>query len=265
MPNYYGTNIPKQQQEPQMSRLSGKTIFISGGTTGIGLATAKLFKSEGARVAVSGRNPDTLAAARKELGPDAIVIASDAAKLSDITTLVDKLKASFDKLDYVFVNAGIAKFLPFTDVTEELFDETINTNLKGAYFLIQKLLPLLPNGSAIVLNTSVADSKGLPTTSFYGASKAGLRALARTLAPELLPRGIRINAVSPGPITTPIYAKLGQSPEVQQVFAAQMTEANPMKRFGTPEEVAKAVLYLAQDATYSTGSELAVDGGFAQL
>src|SRR5262245_40712177 len=149
-----------------MSRLQGKTVFISGGTTGIGLATAKLFKAEGARVAVSGRNPDTLAAAKRELGEDTLVLASDTAKLTDIQALADKLKVAFGKLDYLFVNAGIAKFVPFEQATEELFDETISTNVKGAYFLIQKLLPILAPGSAIVLNTSAVVWKGLATTSF---------------------------------------------------------------------------------------------------
>jgi len=248
-----------------MARLSGKTVFISGGTTGIGFATAKLFKSEGARVAISGRNPDTLATAQKELGRDALVIASDGAKLADIDQLAATLKQHFGTLDYVFVNAGIAKFVPFTDVTEALYDETLDLNLKGAYFLIQKLVPLLRSGSAVVVNTSVVGVKGLPTTSFYAASKAGLASLVRALAPELQALGIRINSVSPGPINTPIFDKTGLPEEVKRGFEAQMREINPMKRFGSPDEVAKAVLFLAHDATYSTGAEVNVDGGFGSL
>lgn len=248
-----------------MSRLDGKTVLITGGTTGIGLSAAQLFQAEGARVAVTGRSRETLEAARRELGPDALVIASDASKLPEIDALAAKLKTHFGTLDVLFANAGIAKFIPLDDVTEELFDETIDINLKGVYFLIQRLVPLFKPGSSIILNTSVVDVKGLPTTSFYAASKAALRSLARSLAPELFPRGIRINAVSPGPITTPIYDKLGLSPEMKVGFEAQMRDANPMKRFGTPEEVARAVLFLAHDATYTTGAELAVDGGFGQL
>jgi NAD(P)-dependent dehydrogenase (short-subunit alcohol dehydrogenase family) len=245
--------------------LHGKNIFITGGTSGIGLATAKLFKAQGARVAVSGKSAESVESARRELGPEALVLRSDVAKLSEIDALTARLKSSFDSLDVLFANAGIAKFLPFTDVTEEVFDETISTNLKGLYFTIQRLVPLLRPGSAIVLNTSVVDVKGLPTTSFYAASKAAVRSLARTLAPELLPRGIRINAVSPGPITTPIYNKLGLSAEMRAGFESRMTDVNPMKRFGTAEEVARAVVFLASEATYTTGAEVAVDGGFGQL
>ena len=248
-----------------MGLYDGKTVVITGGTTGIGFATAKLLLSEGAKVLVTGRTPATLDAARVELGDHAIVIESDAASLTDIDALAAKVEESFGTLDVLFINAGFARPALFEQTSEAVYDEMFNLNAKGPYFTAQKLLPLMTEGSAIVLTNSAANEKGMPTISAYGAAKAALRSFARTLAAELMPRGIRVNAVSPGPIETPIMAKAGMTPEMIDQFKAQIIEMVPMKRFGEPEEVAKAVAFLAFDATFTTGAELVVDGGATQL
>jgi NAD(P)-dependent dehydrogenase (short-subunit alcohol dehydrogenase family) len=248
-----------------MSQLSGKNVVITGGSSGIGLATAQLLQASGARVAITGRDVKTLEVARQELGGKAVVLTSDTSKTADIDALVNSVQAAMGKVDLLFINAGIANFAPIEGVTEAFYDQILNINLKGAYFTMQKFLPLMNAGSSIVLNTSVVDEKGMPMTSVYAASKAGLRSLARTFATEVVGKGIRVNAVSPGPITTPIYGKLGFPAEQQKGFEQQMADNNPMKRFGRAEEVAKAVAYLAFDATYTTGAELPVDGGLTQL
>lgn len=248
-----------------MDRYKGKTILITGGTSGIGLATAKLMVAEGARVMVTGRTAATIEAAQTELGENAIAIYSDAASLTDINALAEKVKETYGALDVLFVNAGLGRFVPFEAVSEALYDEMLDLNAKGPYFTVQKLSPLMPAGSAVVLTTSVANVKGIPMVSAYGAAKAALRSMARTLAAELLPRGIRVNAVSPGPIATPIGEKTGIPQDMLGHMMEQMRESNPMKRIGESEEVAKAVAFLAFDATYTTGAELPVDGGLSQF
>ena len=248
-----------------MSDYQGKTALITGGTSGIGLATAKMLVAGGARVAVTGRDPKVIEAARHALGEGALVLASDTAKLADIDALAAAVKSRFGGLDLLFINAGIGRFSPLEAVTEAHWDEIFGVNTRGAFFTVQRVAPLLRSGGAVVLTTSVADETGMPSASVYSASKAALRSLARTLAAELLPKGVRVNAVSPGPIETPILGKAGLPQEAIDSFKAQMTETNPMKRFGASEEVARAVLFLAFEATYTTGTELVVDGGATQL
>lgn len=248
-----------------MGRHTNKTAVITGGTSGIGLSTARQLLDEGVRVLVTGRSEGSVAAAKKELGDRAVVVRSDTSSVADIEALAGVVLQELGKIDLLFVNAGIAKFLPLDAVTEAFYDDIQATNTKGAFFTVQKLAPLLRDGGSVVLNTSVVDELGMATTSVYAASKAALRSLARTLATELLPRGIRVNAVSPGPITTPIYEKLGFPPEALAGFEAQMRETTPQKRFGHPDEVARAVLFLGFDATFTTGAELPVDGGISQL
>ncbi len=247
-----------------MQQYDGKRAVITGGTSGIGLATAKLLIAQGGRVLVTGRAKAALDSAREELGKNAIVIESNAASLADIDRLADRVKSEFGTLDLLFANAGVTRFVPFESMTEAAYDDLLTINAKGAYFVVQKLAPLMTKGSAVVLTTSIADVKGLPLASAYSASKAALRSMARSMARELLPRGIRVNAVSPGPVDTPIFDK-ATAKDLADEIKRQLREGNPMKRFGLPEEVAKAVLFLAFEATYTTGAELAVDGGLSQL
>ena len=248
-----------------MGRYGDKKAVIIGGTSGMGLATAKMLLDKGARVLVTGRSQAGLNSAQKELGNDAIVVASDARSLKDIDDLASQVKAKFETFDLLFVNAGFGVFAPFENTTESAYDEMFNLNAKGPFFAVQKLAPLMNHGGAVVLTTSVANVKGMPGLAAYGAAKAALRSFARVLAAELLPRGIRVNAVTPGPIDTPIIGKAFPDKDMAAGVAQQMREANPMKRLGTGEEVAKAVLFLAFDATFTTGAELPVDGGWSQL
>jgi NAD(P)-dependent dehydrogenase (short-subunit alcohol dehydrogenase family) len=248
-----------------MDNYKGKTVLITGGTTGMGLSTAKLFVGEGARVIVTGRTTATIEAAQAELGENAIVIHSDAASLSDMDSLAEKVRETFGKLDLLFVNAGLSRRVSFEETTEEIYDEMLDLNAKGPYFIVQKLAPLMPEGSSVVFTTSIANVKGMPNNSAYAVAKAALRQITRNLATELSPRGIRVNAVSPGPIETPILQKMGMPKEGAVQVYDKMKEIVPMKRIGQPEEIAKAVAFLAFDATYTTGAELPVDGGWSQL
>lgn len=247
-------------------KLEGKIALITGGTTGIGLATARLFQKEGATVVVTGKNPKNLEAAKAELGPKAVVLSADAASIQDSEKVAAEIKTRFGGLDFAFLNAGIGKFAPLEQVDEALYDQIFAVNVKGPYFQVQKLLPLLRTGGALVFNSSVVNIKGYAATSTYSATKAAVRSLVRTFAAELAPKGIRVNAVSPGPIETPIFDKLGMPQAELDAFTAGMKETNPMKRFGQPDEVANAVVFLASaGSTYITGGEIFVDGGLSQL
>jgi len=249
-----------------MRRLEGKVAVVTGGNSGIGLATAKRLIEEGARVAISGRSQKTLDEAVKTIGNDLLAVQSDVSKLADIDKLYAEVSKKLGKIDVLFVNAGIVRFAPLAETSEAIYDEQFDINVKGAYFTIQKALPFMNDGGSIVLNTSVANSKGNAGTSAYSATKAALRSLARTAAAELVGRGIRVNAVSPGPIVTPIFGKAGLPKEAVDEFAKQIVAKVPMKRFGQPEEVAAAVAFLAsQDASYITGVEINVDGGVGQV
>ena len=248
-----------------MERYQGKKVVIIGGTSGMGLATAKMLLDGGARVLVTGRSQAGLDSAQKELGNDAIVVSSDARSLTEIDALASLVKAEFDTFDLLFVNAGFSIPTPLGSVTEAIYDEMFNLNAKGPFFAVQKLSPLINRGGAVVLTTSVANVKGLPGQATYRAAKAALRSFARVLAAELLPQDIRVNAVSPGPIDTGILNKVMPSEEMRTQVKEHMLGIIPMKRFGTSEEIAKAVLFLAFDATFTTGVEFPVDGGWSQL
>jgi NAD(P)-dependent dehydrogenase (short-subunit alcohol dehydrogenase family) len=247
-------------------KLEGKTALITGGTSGIGLATAQEFIREGAKVVVTGRTPDTLSQAAKVLGSDAIVVSADVTKSAELDELFKQVREKHGHIDILFANAGIGKLGSVESTTEEVVDELFNTNFRGNYFTVQKALPLLKDGGAIVFTTSWFVEVGIAGTSAVSATKAALRALTRTLATELLPRNIRVNAVSPGVIESPLFGKLGLPEETVQELGNSLLQQMPMKRFGTVEEVAKAVSFLASDdASYITGVELAVDGGRTQL
>jgi NAD(P)-dependent dehydrogenase (short-subunit alcohol dehydrogenase family) len=249
-----------------MKRFEGKVAVVTGGNSGIGLATAKRFQEEGAKVAISGRSKKTLDEAVKTIGNGVVAVQSDVANLTDIDKLFAEVSRKLGKIDVLFVNAGVAKFAPLAETSERLYDEQFDINIKGAYFTIQKALPFLNDGASIILNTSVADSTGTVGASAYSGTKAALRSLARTAAAELVARGIRVNTVAPGPIVTPIFERTGLSKEAMDDFAKDVVERVPMKRFGQPEEVAGAVAFLAsQDASYITGVEINVDGGYGQI
>ena len=247
-----------------MASYAGKRVLITGGTSGIGLATARLLVSEGALVLLTGRTKGTLDAAREEFGESAIVVESDAASLSDIEKLADRVKAGFQLIDALFVNAGQTRFAPFEETTEGAYDELFAVNAKGPYFTVQKLVPWMREGSGVVFTTSVVNVMGFPMVSAYAATKAAVRSMTRSLARELLPRGIRVNAVSPGPFATSILDKVMPKEALEKTYK-QMAETNPMKRVGNTEEIAKAAVFLAFEATYTTGAELPVDGGGSQL
>ena len=249
-----------------MSKLAGKVAVVTGGNSGIGLATAKLFHKEGARVVISGRDQGTLQEAIRVIGGDVIAVRGDVSKTKEIEAVFRTAAEVWGGIDILFANAGIGSFLPLADVTEEHFDEIFAINVKGLFFTIQKALPYMKQGAAIVLNASVADEIGLPGASVYSASKAAVRSFARTMTAELADQGIRVNVVSPGPVPTAILSRHGLSQEVADQAMRSLVSHVPMKRAGTPDEVAKAVLFLASpDSSYVAGAELYVDGGMGQV
>jgi len=241
--------------------MNNKTILITGGTTGIGLATAQLLTGEGAKVIITGRNPETLAAAQREL-PGVIVLKSDSGSLNAAQALGDEVKKHFPHLDGVFLNAGVGQFGPIDAMTSQHYDDMFNINVRGPFFQLQSLLPLLGTPSSVVFTSSVAASIAFPTTSIYSATKAAIVSFGKTLAVELAPRGIRVNVLSPGPIDTPIIQKLGLPAEVQKGFEEANAAKSLLKRFGTSAEVAKLARFLLSDeSSYIIGSEILIDGG----
>jgi NAD(P)-dependent dehydrogenase (short-subunit alcohol dehydrogenase family) len=249
-----------------MGKLEGKVAVITGGNSGIGLATAKEFKEQGARVVITGRDQQSLDEAKREIGGDVLAVRSDASSLTEIDKLFDAVSERFGHIDVLFINAGVGKFVPVEAVTEEWFDSVMDTNFKGAYFTIQKALPLLNDNASIILNGSINAHIGMPNSSVYAASKGALLTLSRTLSAELVGRGIRVNAISPGPIATTILNRLGLPAEVLEQTEKSLKEQIPMKRFGRPEEIAKTVLFLASsDSAFLLGTEIVADGGMSQL
>lgn len=249
-----------------MNRLENKVAVITGGNSGIGFATAKLFIAEGAKVIITGRRQESVDKAVEELGDQATGILSDTGNMKDINKLRAQVAAIHPAIDILFLNAGIGKFTSVEAADEATFDEQFNINVKGSYFTIQQLLPLLKEGSSIVLNTSINAHIGMPGAAIYAASKAAQLTLIRNISAELLDRKIRVNSVSPGPVTTPIYDKLGMSAEDLSATTDSIRSKIPIGRFGTPEEIAKVVLFLASDdSTFLLGAEVIADGGMATL
>lgn len=247
--------------------LKDRVAVITGGTTGIGFATARRFLDEGAQVVLTGRTQETLDGALAELAaPDRVLgVRGDVARLQDLDALFEAAKKRFGRIDVLFANAGIARFAPIEEVDEASFDLQFDVNVKGLYFTVKKALPLMSRGGAIVLNSSIASSSGMATMSVYAATKAAVRSLARTFSSELGPKGIRVNAVSPGPIRTPIFGKLGVPDAAIEGLEQTIEKRVTLARFGRPEEIAAAVLFLAtESSSFIVGADLVVDGGFQQ-
>jgi NAD(P)-dependent dehydrogenase (short-subunit alcohol dehydrogenase family) len=249
-----------------MGKLDGKIALITGGNSGIGLATAKEFVNEGAYVFITGRREAELARAVKEIGRNVTGVQGDVANLGDLDRLFAQIKREKGRLDVVFANAGFARYAALGSISEELYDLTFDINVKGVLFTVQKALPLMPDGSSIILNASIVASKGFSANSVYSATKAAVRSFARTWTTDLKDRRIRVNAISPGSIDTPGLSDLLASSEIGEQRKTMISNSVPLGRFGTPDEIAKAVVFLASDdASYITGTELFVDGGIAQV
>jgi NAD(P)-dependent dehydrogenase (short-subunit alcohol dehydrogenase family) len=267
------TTLPFAPVATPTRRLAGKIALITGGNSGIGLATAEEFLKAGASVVITGRDPATLRAAVARL--DGLTPADRlAAVQSDVTVgeqldrVMDEVRRRYHRLDVLFVNAGIAEFVPFDGATEEHFDRIFDTNVKGAYFTIQKALPLLTPGASIILTGSISGLIGMPGSSVYAASKAALRSFARTISADLVDRGIRVNVISPGPVTTPILSRpiMGLTSDAREALVSNITQQVPIKRFADPREIAHAAVFLASDeSTFFVGAELVADGGMSQL
>jgi NAD(P)-dependent dehydrogenase (short-subunit alcohol dehydrogenase family) len=248
------------------NKLEGKIAVITGGNSGIGLATAKRFVSEGANVFIFGRRQNEIDAGVSEIGKNVIGIQGDVSNLADLDRLFDVVKDQKGHLDILFANAGIAQFVPLGEISEEHFDKIFRINVKGLLFTVQKALPILEDGGSIILNASIGTSKGVGGSSVYCATKAAVRSFARTWTVDLRDRNIRVNAISPGPIDTPIFSSITQNKEQSELFKKNIVNTVPMKRMGSPDEVAKVVSFLASDeSSYVTGIELFVDGGLAQI
>ena len=247
-------------------KLEGKIALVTGGSSGIGLATAQQFVNDGAFVYITGRRQAELDKAVKTIGNNVKAVRADASSLVDLDRLFSQIKQEKGRLDIVFANAGQAKFVPLPDVTEELYDQIFDTNVKGVLFTVQKALPLIPTGGSIILNASVVSQKGFPAASVYSATKAAVRSFARSLTTDLKDRGIRVNAISPGPIETPIFDGFGESEKDRQDLKSHFVSQVPLGRMGQPDEIAKAAAFLAStDASFVAGVELFVDGGLGQV
>lgn len=249
-----------------MKKLENKTILITGGNSGIGLATAKLFKDQGAKVIITARSKETYEAAKNEYGDIFDVIQADVNSTSDLDNLFSHIKTKYNKLDVLFANAGIAKFMPLSEITEDHYDQVFNTNVKGLIFTVQKALPLLAQGSSVILTSSTLNSKGSAGSTVYSATKAAVRNLARTWSAEIPVSHARFNVISPGPIETPIWNKLGLSEAETKGFAEQVIAGLPIRRFGQVDEIAKTALFLASsDSSYIVGADISADGGFSNV
>jgi NAD(P)-dependent dehydrogenase (short-subunit alcohol dehydrogenase family) len=250
-----------------MGKLTGKIALVTGGNSGIGLATAKRFVAEGAYVYITGRRQASLDTAVKEIGSNVTGVQGDVANLADLDKLFAQIKSEKGRLDVLFANAGGGEFVTLGNYTEEHFDKTFNTNVKGLVFTVQKALPLLPDGATVILNASIVSVKGFPAFGVYNATKAAVRSFARTWTSELKDRKIRVNVVSPGPINTPAITLItGNDPAAEEAFKTQMSAGVPLGRMGESDEIAKAVVFLASDdSSYVAGVELFVDGGFVAV
>ena len=249
-----------------VKKLENKIALITGGNSGIGLATAKLFKEQGAKVIITARSNETYAATQKEYGNSFDVIQADVSKLNELDRLYSQIKNKYGKLNVLFANAGVAAFAPTTIIDESFFDNQFNVNVKGLYFSVAKAIPLLSKGSTVVLNASVVSNKGMFGASVYAATKATVRSFARSWTAEIPVDDVRFNVLSPGPIETPIYGKMGMPQDQLDAFSTQIKTTIPIKRFGTSEEMAKVALFLASDdSSYICGADILADGGFGQV
>jgi NAD(P)-dependent dehydrogenase (short-subunit alcohol dehydrogenase family) len=249
-----------------MARLENKTAVITGGNSGIGLATAKAWAAEGATVIITGRNQETLATAAAEIGVGTATVAGDLRDADVRARLVDAVREAGGRVDALFANAGVAFPGPFEEADEDFFDSIFDTNVKALFFTTQAVAPFFVEGTSVIFNTTALVNKGLPGMSVYSASKAAVRSLARTLAAEYAAKGVRVNCIAPGPIETPIYGRMGMPNEAVEEFGQQLQSQVPLNRFGQADEIARVAVFLASsDSSYMTGSEITVDGGFAQV